>query len=454
MGLDFKAKDFAYPISILKLKRTFAKNQWLQKEELYTYQLARFKRIIDHCCKNIPYYQELFKRNGIKAGDIQKLEDLKIIPFLTRDDLISYNNSLLAKNAKLYRPQWITTSGTTGGQVRLCMDKPSNVLEFVYYWRAWGWAGYKIGDTFAELSAQHFTPYENKLNALCDFEHISRRLLVNSLLMSGDNVSDYIRVFKKFRPQFLKGLPSNLYIMALLLNMRKDHGIRFKAIFSQGENLLNYQRAMIEKVFSCKVYDAYGHMERTVAISQCPVGSYHVHSDYGLAEFLPATDVSPMPVTDEEYIAEITGTSLYNFSMPLLRYRTRDYVKMKRHPQKCRCGRGFSTVISVLGRDSDVVITPDGRAITALYVAFDRLPNVIFGQILQKKREELIVNVAYLSGTNIELSNNLLLRNVRDFVGNSLNIKVLNLNPEDIRASKPEKFRVVVSEIPPEKILS
>ncbi len=333
------------------------------------------------------------------------------------------------------------------------MDKPSNVLEFVYYWRSWGWAGYKIGDTFAELSAQHFTPYKNKGNSLCHFEHISRRLLVNSLLMSRDRVGDYIRVFKRFRPLFLKGLSSNLYILALLFGERDNHGIHFKAIFSQGENLLNYQREMIEKVFSCKIYDAYGHMERTIAISQCPAGSYHVHSDYGLAEFLETGERFPAVVSEDEYIAEAIGTGLYNFSMPLIRYKSGDYVKISRFPQKCPCGREFPTIISILGRESDVVITPDGRAITALYVALDRTPGITFGQIIQETRDRLLVKVSCELEDEKSLDK-LLLSNLKDFIGETMVINIVHVSPDVIPNATPGKFKSIISNVASATILN
>ena len=67
---------------------------------------------------------------------------------------------MTARNCKKFHPQLITTSGTSGSQVRFYADKPSNILEFVFYWRFWGWADYKLGNRFAELSAEHFLPIE------------------------------------------------------------------------------------------------------------------------------------------------------------------------------------------------------------------------------------------------------------------------------------------------------
>ena len=158
MGLDFRLGDFAYPFSILKLKRNFDKNEWLNLEALQNYQLQRLKIIIKHAFENIPYYQELFKKIGFTPEDLKNLADLKKIPCLSKEDLRKNFEKLKAKNYQKFHPQIISTSGTTCSQVQFYVDKPSNILEFAFYWRFWGWAGYRLGDRFAELSAQFFTP--------------------------------------------------------------------------------------------------------------------------------------------------------------------------------------------------------------------------------------------------------------------------------------------------------
>ena len=107
-------------------------------------------------------------------------------------------------------------------------------------------------------------------------------------------------------------------------------------------------------------------MERTVAISQCEQGTYHVHMDYSLVEFEAADQVQTGHMQSDEYIAEVIGTSLHNLSMPLIRYRTGDYVRLKKNPEKCACGRGFRPLKLSWAATVNVIRTPDGRCITAI----------------------------------------------------------------------------------------
>ena len=451
MGINFRFRDFGYPFSILKLKRKFDRNQWLTEEDLCRYQESKLRQIVRHSYENIPYYRKLFTQNKIGPDDVKTLRDLKAVPFLTKDLLRTAPESFVADDVKKYRPTMLSTSGTTGGQISFFTDKQSNILEFVYYWRLWGWAGYKLGNTFAELSAEYFAFFNRKVQAMYNFDPLTRRLVVNSLLISPKYLDDFIGIFRKFRPLFLKGLPSNLYMFALVLNERKNHGISFRGIFSQGENLQGYQRELIEQVFSCRVFDSYGHMERTVAISQCPSGSYHMHLDYGIME-LEEPEIPVVNGDENACVREIVGTSLYNLSMPLIRYRTGDLVKLSRSPQKCSCNRGFPAVISILGRDTDVIITPDRRAVTALYTVFDRIPGIIIGQIIQEDIDHLLVKIVCASGA-ADHTEKLLISNLRGFVGTAMDIKTVHTTIDGIKKDNLGKFKVIVSKIPSEKIL-
>jgi phenylacetate-CoA ligase len=363
-------------------------------------------------------------------------------------------SALTATNAAGFRPMELHTSGTTGGQVKFLVDKPSNILEFVHYWRFWGWHGYRLGNKFAEFSAQHFTPIEKNRKVFFEFNSCINRLLVNSLVLAKDSIREYIALFRKFRPLFLKGLPSNLHVFALLCNEIKNHGLSFRAIFSQGENMFDRQRQFIEKVFSSPVFDSYGHLERTAAISQCPRGAYHIHSDYGLVELVtPDVDARPtVPLTPGRRLYEVVGTSLYNMSMPLIRYKTGDLVITDSTAGKCPCGRGFPTVHSIVGRDSDIVITADRRAVTALYVALDRLPGVACGQIVQESPGTIVVKIVQCGGED-GAPHHSIAETIRSFTGNSMNITVKNCRMEELFGAGAGKFKSIVSRVDAKTLL-
>jgi phenylacetate-CoA ligase len=451
MGIDFRFRDFAYPFSILRLKKVFDRNQWLDAEALSEYQAARLRQIITHAYDNVPYYQKLFRENDIGPGDIQTAKDLKNIPCLTKDQLRLNFNSLVARDAKKYRPTMLFTSGTTGGKISFYADKTSNVLEFVYYWRFWGWAGYKLGDIFAALSSENFIYNEKNKELMYHFHPLTRQLTMNAMFFSARYLKELTGILRRYKPVFLKGSPMNLYMLALAFSAERDHGISFKAILSQGANLPQYKRDFIESIFSCRIFDSYGHMERTVAISQCPHGTYHVHADYGIAEFEEPRIALAGEREGDTVVREIVGTSLHNFSMPLIRYRTGDFARVRNSPENCACKRGFPTIVSVVGRETDIVITPEGRTIGGLSSVFSRTPGIVMGQIIQEKIDHLLARIVCVS-EDPDDTDRTLTSYIRNFAGDKMKIEIEHTTIEGIKKDNFGKFKPVISNISEEYI--
>jgi len=451
VGLEFRLRDFAHPLAILALRRRFQLNQWRSPEELERYQAQRLGAVLEHAWRRVPYYRALLRRLGLTPSDLRAPRDLRALPLLEKEVLRERFRELRAEDAARYQPQELSTSGTTGARLRLLMDRPANVQEFVYYWRLWGWAGYRLGDPFAELSVEHFTSGRRSAEALADHQPLARRLLLNSLQLSRRHLDEQLHLLRRHRSRFLKGLPSNLHVLALLCG-RRDHGLSLRAIFSQGERLLPTQRQLIERTFGCPVLDCYGHLERTVAVSQCPAGSYHIHSDYGLLQLEETTLAPPVDAPPGARLAEVIGTSLHARAMPLLRYRTGDLALVQPGQLRCACGRGLPTVVGVLGRRGGVVITPDRRAVTAIYVALHRTPGLLGGQIRQESLEELEVRYACAdadaAATGAELAANL-----RALVGPAMRLRLLRVPPEELAGPPGAKPQSVISRVPPEALL-
>lgn len=449
MALDFKLRDFAHPLALWKLRSTFEKTQWFTEEEQTLYQERLLRRIVEHAYRRVPYYRDLFDGLGLKPRDVRRLSDLSKIPILTRETLCAQFERLEATNSRAFRPQVLCTSGTTGRRVRFLADRPSNVLEFVYYWRHWNWAGYRLGDPFAEFSSAFFSKDEERSRLTTCRQRLTNRLLLNSSAMSDATVREYVGAIRKHRPLFLKGLPSVLYYFSLFLREQGVADISFKAVFSTGEILAPRLRKYIEETFGCKVYDSYGHMERTVAISECPRGGMHVNPDYGVCEIVRQDDLrAEFPDADRDgrtYAARVVGSSLYNFSMPLLRFDVGDIVLVA--PQKeCACGRQFPLVAAISGRQSEVILTPDGKVITATFLVFEDVPDILEGQIVQESLDHLRVRI--VPAPSFEESAEARLKSrLQALVGGALRVEVERCGSPELLRGGSGKVRAVVSKL-------
>src|SRR5690554_5922424 len=59
----------------------------MNREEIRSYQLTKLKETIDRVYHNVASYRQKMQEKGIIPEDINSLDDLKILPFTTKQDL-------------------------------------------------------------------------------------------------------------------------------------------------------------------------------------------------------------------------------------------------------------------------------------------------------------------------------------------------------------------------------
>jgi phenylacetate-CoA ligase len=388
MSIDFRLADFFHPVEIWRLRRTLERTQWLPEEELRAYQDARLRQILDRAFSRVPFYRRLASRFGLRREDFKTAEDLTRLPLLRKETVRRFGELLTAEDAHRFAPRWYATSGSSGRPLRFCLDKTSNSLEFVYYWRHWGWGGYRLGDAFAEISSHYFLTRPHLADRCGHYQRHLRRLLLNGGLISVASAPAMAEALNRHRPRFLKGTASALYFLALSLKEAGCERAEFRCIFSTGEVLTEMHRELIRSTFRAPVLDSYGHMERTVAVSQCLRGGYHINSDYGLLQV-----EDRRPNGEGGCLGRVVGTSLYNRAMPLIRYDVGDEIELSEKAEPCACGRTLPLVRAIHGRGEDAIITPDGRFVTTLFLVNELVPGVRFVQFVQTRADLIEINL-------------------------------------------------------------
>ena len=71
MAIDFRIRDFFYPVGILKLKYMLERTQWLPPDELRAYQEKRLSVVIKQAYEHVPYYHRLFVSLKLLPSDIR-----------------------------------------------------------------------------------------------------------------------------------------------------------------------------------------------------------------------------------------------------------------------------------------------------------------------------------------------------------------------------------------------
>jgi phenylacetate-CoA ligase len=301
-------------------------SQWWSHDQLIEFQNQRLQQLLTYAYENIPGYRKKFEAHGIHPRGIQDINDLARLPITTRDEL--QNNSDFI-NPRLI-DNTLYTGGSTGIPLRYYESFLSSKVRRNAHLRGWRWNGYRPGDRIAVVaSAQGSMNTRNALNLRGD--------------LTLENIRKNIESLKAFKPEYLRGYVSSLYLLSryVVENDIRIEGIR--AINPISENLYDHQREFIEQAFHCEVFEEYCANDGGACAWECGEhGGLHQAMERSIVENVGG---------------DLVTTDLWNYAMPFIRYKNGDRVEFQE--TQCGCGRELS-LIKVEGRDNDYIVTPHG----------------------------------------------------------------------------------------------
>ncbi|HDG97270.1 MAG TPA: phenylacetate--CoA ligase family protein [Desulfobacterales bacterium] len=366
-----------------KVLEELEESQWWAPSELEELQNELLRKMIKHAYENVPYYRRVFNERGLKPADIKTKEDLPKLPFLTREIINEHFDELVARNFPRKEMVLHHTSGTTGQRLKgfYLPKKLRWTINYAHLYRFYRWAGFDVGERRVTIAGRFFTnrpPYWM-------INWAEKQLLLSTHHLSARTVDVYIERIRKFSPQAIQGHPSAIAYLARRLE-ELDITIPVKAVLTTGEQLYPDQREIIERRFQCKVFDAWGHGESAGMAAECEKHmGYHIASEYGIIEIIERKELSN-ELSDG--VGEIVATSLHNYAMPFIRYRTGDLGSLAGY--NCPCGRGLPLLSKIIGRIDEIITTPEGKVVlpVAFRTSFAKLDFLEEYQFVQEKANE------------------------------------------------------------------
>lgn len=419
----------------------------MPREDLEAIILRRLKATVDRVYANVPFYRKKFEENNITPNDIRSLEDLKRIPFTTKEDLRdNYPYGMFAvPMVNVVRIH--ASSGTTG--------KPTVV-------------GYTARDvnTWAELMARALVAGGAGRNDIIHnaygyglftgglgVHYGAEKLGASVIPVSGGNTKRQIVIMKDFGPTILTATPSYALHLA---EVADEMGVSFKDLkFKFGifgaEPWSENMREEIERKLYLTAVDIYGLSEVIgpgVAI-ECheAKNGLHIFEDHFIPEIInPATgEVLPYGQT-----GELVFTSITKEAFPVIRYRTRDISSL--NPEPCICGRTHIRMNRVSGRTDDMLI------IRGVNVFPSQIESVLMEMDQVEPHYQLVVEregkldmltvmvevgeqlfsdeVKHLQDLERKIS-----KNIKDYLGVSAKVKLVE--PKAIARSEGKAVRVI-----------
>lgn len=395
-------------------------------EQLCDFRDARLRRMIHHCYETVPYYTKLFNDGGINPDSIKTLDDIKVLPVLTKDIVKNKFNDFISTSVPSKGVKTFHTSGTTGSGFIFKTTEDALREQWAVWWRYRRRLGIKFDAWCALFGGRSVVPVDRSISPFYRINAPCRQIYFSTYHMNDMNMQSYIDSLNKYKLEWIHGYPSAIALLAeyiLVKNITQKHKVQF--VTTGAENLLEQQKEKIYSAFGVMPYQHYGMAEGVANFSQDTYRKMYVDEDYAAVEFMGKNDGT-----------EVIGTTLTNYAMPLLRYKVGDLASI----HSTADGR---EITSVDGRNEDYVILPDGARVGRLDHIFKDMVNVKEAQIIQ--REVGKIEVRIVKGTEYtERDETTLIQEIQIRLHN---MKVVINYVDKIPRTKNGKLRFVVSEI-------
>lgn len=322
----------------------------MSRADIEKLQLERLHETIKQAVKS-PFYGKLYAEKGISADDIKTIEDVRKLPFTTKQDMRdNYPFGFLACDQKdVIRLH--SSSGTTGNPTVICHTKHDIDTWANRVARSFYMVGLRNSDVIQNSSG--YGMFTGGLGMQAGIE----RLGAMSIPAAAGNSLRQIKFIMDFGTTAIHAIPS--YALRLA-DVFEEVGIDPKTQTHLTTFLIGAEphteetRRKIEERFGVKAYNSFGMTEMSgpgVAFECQEQNGMHIWEDSYLVEIVDPDTLEPVP--DGE-IGELVLTTLDREAMPLIRYRTRDLTRIL--TEKCPCGRTHRRLDRMKGRSDDMFI--------------------------------------------------------------------------------------------------
>lgn len=411
------------------------REHWSTKE-WEEYQRQKLQELIKIAYDKVPYYRSRWSQEQVAAA---LSGDLRALPLLDKEPLRSNPMDFMREDQSDKRHWSFSTSGSTGTPIStkwLASELQDSLA--VREVRSANWAGVSYKLPRATFSGRMVEPDPNSKGPYYRYNTAEKQVYFSPFHLSLDTADFYVSAITKHKIQWMTGYAVSFYLLAKYI-LEKDLKVQgLKAIITTSEKLTREMRSVMEKAYSCKIYEEYSTVENVVFASECECGRLHVSPDVGIVEIL-RPDGTPCAAGEP---GEVVATCLMRSFQPFIRFRLGDMAAWEESP--CPCGRSMPVLKEVIGRIEDIVTGPDGRQMVRFHGIFTNQPNIIEGQIIQESLLEINVNVVAASSYS-QRDTDEIVRRIQQRLGNEVMVKVNIV--QKIPRLPSGKFQAVISKV-------
>ena len=323
----------------------------MPRAELEQLQLDRLQAVVRCAWDRLPYYHDKMRTAGIAPGDIKTLDDVRWLPFTTKEDLrktYPYGAFAVPREdlVRIHASSGTTGKATVVGYTRNDMETWTTLVARF-------------------LVAGGLTPHDVVQVAFgyglftggFGLHYGAERVGAAVIPVSSGRTERQIQIMRDFGSTALVCTPS--YAVYLGETVRKlgvpREDLELRLGFFGGEFWSNGMREQIESRLGIFATDNYGLSEvmGPGVSGECRhQRGMHIFEDHFLPELIhPGTGETE---EDPSRGGELVLTTLTKEAIPVIRYRTRDICSLDY--SRCPCGRTSVRMSKVTGRSDDMLI--------------------------------------------------------------------------------------------------
>lgn len=335
-------------------------------ERLSPKQLERYRnralRKIVHYAYNVPLYRKKYKEAGIHPSDIRGINDVKKIPFVSKQELRdNFPDGIIPVNYNKSKGFVVCTGGTTGKPISIYTDFPTWLRGLGFWLVEMKYLKMDLGKTrlvhignfnryrMDSVVEKHFLPHLKHFYSLNKTLNIDVNEPIKGIL---DRLND-------FKPDLIISYPAIFQHLAFLRRKGYGKNVNPKLLHVGGAILDEYTRSYVEDAFNCRLLNIYPSVEAQSNIAfECYENNWHIHSDFFHVE---AVDDNMELVAPGER-GHIVITRLGGRGTPIIRYTGMDDWITLSDDKRCSCGL-HSPIFDkpIEGRMRGNIVLPNGK---------------------------------------------------------------------------------------------
>ena len=323
----------------------------MPREDLGKLQLERFKALVERVAQTSPFYQKKLAEAGVRADDLNSLEDIAQLPFTTKDEL-RYNYPWgmftvpLKEVVRIHASSGTTGKPVVGGYTRADLKLWEEVMA-----RTVTAAGITADDVVH--NGYGYGLFTGGLGFHLGAEAVGATVVPASSGLTRRQ----LMLLEDFGATVLTCTPSYALVIAeeaAAAGIDTKERLKLRVGMFGAEPWTEKMREEIEAALSLEAYDIYGLTEMIgpgVSVECEHHHGLHIFEDHFYPEIIDPSSGEPLGYGVE---GELIFTTLTKEAVPIIRYRTRDRTTL--HAEKCACGRTLVRMEKVLGRTDDMLI--------------------------------------------------------------------------------------------------